>query len=1312
MKLKLAFLLSVLVIINKSQGQTPSLEVALMQFQSKQVIPPGPEAAELGKYGNVPVSLYTGTPNISVPLTALTGSSLSLSLSLSYNASGYKPQDVAPWVGSGWSLNAGGVITRSVMGNPDNASNYFGSSRALNPPSSNYMFPYYAYMDSLQEGTVENQPDVYYYNFAGHSGKFFLKPDQSVLKKEKDLKKIIPCMVSCSTPKFTIIDEQGNTYIFDSVETTRSVPTDALGQLSYITYEYVSTWYLSHIFSADGSEQIDFEYYPTSSQIIYDGPLTNRSVTFQYGVKGVGTQCALIVASESAPISQVPPVVSIKRKFLKKITLKKNTEVVAYIDFHSTAGVREDSDFAEDRLLNSVKLYSTTNGSNQLIKQFNLGYGYFEGNSQSYPSRLRLDSLTEIGNDSGATSKPPYLFSYNTNTALPDRFTTGIDHWGYFNTATSNSSLVPDITFEGRWYQDVYFVPRSIGDGANRDPDYTGSAAFVLNKVQYPTGGYTAFEYEINHAKFVDNSLHNVGGIRVRQIIDYSFENKVAVKKNYEYTNEDGNTSGVSHIYPNYVTEGTYINYFRSHGESTCEAAIEKEDYELKSFTVSANSIYGLGSFQGSPIGYTRVTEYQSDLATDNPLGKTVYKFNAGLPTEHNDDIASGDLLEESIYDNAGKLLSQKTNTYTTEQAGTINYYNVKSDEVQTNKNNYCVSGGVYIPYGYWQNAPSGCDSSHTYSGRLYLSGYQLTGQNKRLLSQTQKIYDQNSNNYVFTKKKYTYNSTHNYPVLIEDSTSNGEKIVTTVKYAIDYDTTTVSSTFANNIKNLVLSNLPGTPIEKLQYRLYTDSSKKYLSGQLTDYELSNPVKIYFLESNPPLTSVTPSAITSGNLTYDSHYRLAGKYYYYFGNLEHQSKTNDVIKSYLWDYNYQYPIAEVQSINLGDTVVQGPHGNLLLIRTPLLSYTSFETGYKGGLSFSGTPQTESTSPTGKRCYSLGNGSISAGIVSNTVYILSYWRNSASAYTVSGSTSVKQGGTHNGWTYFEHTVTGVSTSTISGSGLIDEVRVYPKTSLMTTYTYDPLIGVTTQCDVSNQITYYEYDGLNRLKNVKDDDRNIVKNYKYNYGPGSSLTASATTLYYNLDTTGIFIKSGCTGGRIPDTVAYKIGYGKYASVVSQAHANEKARADIIVNGQAYANMMGGCYFRNVTQPTTSYDNFFKNNCTYAQGPGNSYRYEVPAGKYKSDISQTDANNLALAEITANGQTYANANAGCSCDADNQQYIGGSCLTSSTKLYYGGYRPDPENFPTTWICIYRYSFNGTPGDKLLEETIVSSNGCPENN
>jgi YD repeat-containing protein len=51
--------------------------------------------------------------------------------------------------------------------------------------------------------------------------------------------------------------------------------------------------------------------------------------------------------------------------------------------------------------------------------------------------------------------------------------------------------------------------------------------------------------------------------------------------------------------------------------------------------------------------------------------------------------------------------------------------------------------------------------------------------------------------------------------------------------------------------------------------------------------------------------------------------------------------------------------------------------------------------------------------------------------------------------------------------------------------------------MKTYTYDPLIGITSMTDQNNITTYYEYDSFSRLKYIKDQNKNILKAYDYHY-----------------------------------------------------------------------------------------------------------------------------------------------------------------------------------------------------------------------
>ena len=64
-------------------------------YNIPRIVPPSPEAASLGKYGDLPVGMFTGHPNITIPLYQISTKHLSLPISLNYSSNGIKVNELS-----------------------------------------------------------------------------------------------------------------------------------------------------------------------------------------------------------------------------------------------------------------------------------------------------------------------------------------------------------------------------------------------------------------------------------------------------------------------------------------------------------------------------------------------------------------------------------------------------------------------------------------------------------------------------------------------------------------------------------------------------------------------------------------------------------------------------------------------------------------------------------------------------------------------------------------------------------------------------------------------------------------------------------------------------------------------------------------------------------------------------------------------------------------------------------------------------------------------------------------------------------------
>ena len=156
---------------------------------------PTPNAASLGKYGQIPVSYYNGLVNISIPIYTIKLQDIEVPIVLQYHSGGNKTDEHPGWVGLGWNLQAGGSITRIVKGKKDETLErdlvlhyktiyegkqfgFFYKHNFLNAATNQIDKDYLInILDNLVIKHYDTEPDEFIFNFSGISGSFFFTGD-------------------------------------------------------------------------------------------------------------------------------------------------------------------------------------------------------------------------------------------------------------------------------------------------------------------------------------------------------------------------------------------------------------------------------------------------------------------------------------------------------------------------------------------------------------------------------------------------------------------------------------------------------------------------------------------------------------------------------------------------------------------------------------------------------------------------------------------------------------------------------------------------------------------------------------------------------------------------------------------------------------------------------------------------------------------------------------------------------------------------------------------------------------------------------
>jgi len=498
-----------------------------------------PTATALAEYGSVPVSMATGIPSISIPITTVSAGQLSVPISLNYHAGGIKVTEYPSEVGLGWSLSSGGVITRVVNGYQDeldegNWNGYFTKADLINNPLDPYwsdLDNYHEFLREIAKNTIDAEPDVYYYNFGGYSG-FFVIDGQGEFVSFPDANIGIQYTITFagientkSIDDFTITTEDGTRYYFSQRELSKKEftnDTEPGGQFPN-TEPYPhgilhpTAWYVTEITHPSQKASIKFEYElkdNTSSSTVSIG----SSVLTNY-LKGSGTDPACTTDSWSINTSTSQSRVD---------SLVQLTKV--YVDGGTG---REVTYFYETDVLNLPIKYRLNylyvrNQNSEIERIFDLNYTRDTGVGQL----LLLDEVIEKNNT--WTPSPPYKFEYNLGIQV-GRESVDRDFLGYPRSDRG--------TNVNHLFGNVIPTDDDIGIGETREPEINYTEDGVLRKITFPTGGFTSFEYELNTA-FVKDTVREIGGLRIKKITSNALDpDSDPVVKEYVYG--EGNVVGL-----------------------------------------------------------------------------------------------------------------------------------------------------------------------------------------------------------------------------------------------------------------------------------------------------------------------------------------------------------------------------------------------------------------------------------------------------------------------------------------------------------------------------------------------------------------------------------------------------------------------------------------------------------------------------------------------------------------------------------------------------------------------------------------------
>ena len=612
-----------------------------------------PEASALGQYGKYHSPGYSGVPSISVPLFTVTSGNFSMPIELYYDASGIKVDQQATCVGLGWNLMMGGRISQIVCGNNDFYDcSPFPNSELLDsvlpgigysPYLSGTFFPSVAFpavatppstclpieqdrkkyriLQDVSSGT--RVPDIFQASFCGHSVSFIIDGGKArIIENDATAYKIELKEHTYYYPYIIeITDDHGFKFVFEAASRT-SMQDNA-------------SYNLSKIQNAAGRCLVEFRYTKSSCNLLKSYYETMGKQDVSYGMPIASEAILETFISQRRPGSLSS---CIKEYYPDTIITDRETVTFAY-------GTRED---IKDALrINSITVKSN-NGNGTVLHIVVLNYGYFS--ESSYESslcsryryedvygykRLKLTGVTVDGKE--------YSFGYNESLPLPSRISKRQDFWGYYNGELNTSGLCASPEYQFDSGGNLTGV-ESVGP-ANRYACEEYCKIGTLDRITYPTGGYTRFGYEINHFNDVGCSYYypsaNSNVRHVRNEVRGSGYNGSGYDTTADSTEFDvsqpvqveisSSSPTIPQYYKLYFTivgrdsTGTMVfaKYYYKYNDSqeiNESCMLPKGHYVMTSQFIEPPSVYGIG---GS-IKVSFPPEYSEDTSIADISGKSI----------------------------------------------------------------------------------------------------------------------------------------------------------------------------------------------------------------------------------------------------------------------------------------------------------------------------------------------------------------------------------------------------------------------------------------------------------------------------------------------------------------------------------------------------------------------------------------------------------------------------------------------------------------------------------------------------------------